>query len=244
MKANVRLSRSWKSVAAVPFVFALVLVVTATESRAEPSTVPMNLDVGDEYRLAFLTSTTRDAISADLADYNAFVSATANAIPELLALSTTWKALASTDLIAARDNSGTDPGAATGVPIYLLNDTLLASNNADLWDGTISEELDVDESGASTEEPLSVWTGSDSSGAGPFFSELGSTSTMTIAGATNQVGEGWILNTVTDFEAEKHLYAISDVLTVPTAVPALTGWATLALVGSLTTLATRILRRN
>ncbi len=63
---------------------------------------------GDFYRLAFVTSTTRDAVPTDIADYNAFVTATAEAVPELLALGTTWSVIGSTASVDARDNTGTD----------------------------------------------------------------------------------------------------------------------------------------
>ena len=33
-------------------------------------TVPTGIDAGDSYRLAFVTSTTRDGTSSDIADYN------------------------------------------------------------------------------------------------------------------------------------------------------------------------------
>ena len=97
-----------------------------------PIVVPTSLDAGDEYRLAFVTSGVRDAQSTDISDYNAFVSAAANAIPELAALETQWFAIASTASVDARDNTGTVPPGA--VRVFLLNDTLLAGSYDDLWD--------------------------------------------------------------------------------------------------------------
>ena len=37
------------------------------------TTVPTGLNIGDQYRLVFVTSTTRDAASTDISVYNTFV---------------------------------------------------------------------------------------------------------------------------------------------------------------------------
>ena len=49
------------------------LVSMALSLQAQVTTVPTGLNGGDQYRLVFVTSTTRDATSSDIADYNAFV---------------------------------------------------------------------------------------------------------------------------------------------------------------------------
>ena len=72
---------------------AALVLVAATGSLASPITVPTGLNPGDAYRLVFVTSTTLDATSSDIADYNAFVSGVANTVPELVALGTTWTAI-------------------------------------------------------------------------------------------------------------------------------------------------------
>jgi hypothetical protein len=105
---------------------ATALLLGATgDGLAQPTTVPSGLSPGDKYRLAFVTSTTRDATSSDIADYNAFVTAVANTVPALTELGTTWTAIGSTAAVDARDNTNTNPGNAEGVPIYLLDGTLL-----------------------------------------------------------------------------------------------------------------------
>ena len=74
-------------------------------SYANPITQPTDLNLGDKYRLVFVTSNTRDATSADISDYNTFVTNTANLVPELLALETTWSVIGSTSTVDARDNA-------------------------------------------------------------------------------------------------------------------------------------------
>jgi hypothetical protein len=95
--------------------------------------------VGDTYRLAFVTTTTGNATSTDIATYNAFVQAAAassTAFPDLG--SATWKVLGSTATVAARDNTGTNPTTdGAGVAVILMDgSTIFATNNTDLWDGS------------------------------------------------------------------------------------------------------------
>ncbi|WP_044035277.1 hypothetical protein, partial [Microcystis aeruginosa] len=111
--------------------------------------VPTGLNPGDQYRLVFVTDGTRDATSTNIDDYNNFVTNEVTGSPLATALTAagftpsaiTWKAIASTDSVAARDNTGTNP-SSTGVPIYLIDGNRVANNNADLWDGSILTGID------------------------------------------------------------------------------------------------------
>ena len=150
----------------------VLLVVAATPVAAAPITVPTSLSPGDPYRLAFVSSITRDATSEDIADYNTFVTNAANAVQKLLDLGTIWTAIASTPSVDARFNTDTLPvsaGGPVGVPIFLLNDTLLVDNYDDLWDGSIDPPLqmglDITESG-DFGYPFGelVWTGTGPDG--------------------------------------------------------------------------------
>jgi hypothetical protein len=144
-------------------------------ASAAPTTLPSDLSPGDEYRLAFYTSTDHDATSGDIADYNLFVTSLANAVAELASLGTTWTLLGSTAAINARDNTSTNPAVdGAGVPIYLLNDTQLATDYSDLWDGTILTPLTVTEDGV-VDDLRTVWTGSGADGTGWDGFELGPT---------------------------------------------------------------------
>lgn len=148
------------------------LTLSATAASAAPITVPIG--VTEPYRLAFLTSIGRGAESSNIADYNAFVTGVADAVTELAALGTDWFAIASTPTVDARDNTGTNP-SATGVPIFLLDGTKLADDNADLWDGTVDTRLHVLETGVllSGNGPI-AWTGTNTDGTGFDGNELGS----------------------------------------------------------------------
>ena len=194
-------------------------------------TVPSGLNPGDQYRLAFVTSTTHNALSSDIDVYNAFVTGVANSQAALAALSTTWKAIGSTASMDARDNTGTNP-SATGVPIYLLNDKLIANNNADLWDGSIDNPLNIDEQGGIL--PALTWTGTISDGMAAGGQALGGLGASVAAGDSNQADSRWAWTFSVSQENPRPYYALSGDLTAPVPIPAafyLFGTAIAALLG-------------
>jgi hypothetical protein len=198
---------------AVPVVSCAALIVAPLALRAAPITLPTGLNPGDQYRLAFVTSATRDATSSDIADYNAFVTAAANSVPELVALGTTWTAIASTGTVSARDNTFTPPIVSTGVPVYNLAGQLVAASNVDLWDGSLGTPIQYTEAGSVFN--TIVWTGSFSNG---FDNRpLGSSSDPFVAtiGYSNATNAYWMDSNFNDYTTELHaLYAISGELTV------------------------------
>jgi hypothetical protein len=155
------------AIAAIGIAFSALVSI----AQAAPVTVPVGLNPGDQYRLVFVTSTTRDATSANLADYNAFVTAAANSVSELAALGANWRAIASTaGNPNARTNTNTDFAVdGAGVKIFLLDGTtIVADDNQDLWDGTLDNAINRDESGAvlagSGFPDAGVWTGTSFTG--------------------------------------------------------------------------------
>jgi hypothetical protein len=194
------------------------LAITATAALAAPITIPAGLNPGDQYRLAFVTSTFRTATSTDIADYNAFVTAAANSQTELAALGTTWMAIASTATVDARDNTGTNP-SSTGFPIFLLDpaSTKIADNNADLWDGDLDAALNVTESGTSIAPSRDlVWTGTTSTGEGQPGRVLGSTDPQ--YGLYFDPSVRWVSSANDPNTFGGRFYGLSGILTV-TAVP-------------------------
>ena len=126
--------------------------------------LPDGLSPGDKYRIVFVTSGTRDATSSNINDYNTHVNTAANAVGAVTAPlnQTDWKAIGSTASINALVNTGTN---SVGVPIYLVDGTsLVASDNADLWDGELLSTIDLDEFGMTISS--FVWTGTSSDGTG------------------------------------------------------------------------------
>jgi len=91
---------------------------------------------GDQYRLAFHTSTTRDATSTDINDYNAFVNTVADgsvAFPDL-GDGDKWKVVGSTETVSARQNTGTETNSDMGI-FVLDGTTMIAQDSDDMWNG-------------------------------------------------------------------------------------------------------------
>ena len=145
-----------------------------TEVAAGWSLIPSGLGLGDRFRLLIVTSTTRDAQSAAIADYDAHVqSAVVNNGPaDIRSYSTGFKVLGSTETVNARDHTETR-ATDTSAPIYYLNGAKVADDYAGLYDGGWDSDVPRDESGSEIGEfvpdypdessPL-VWTGTDSDG--------------------------------------------------------------------------------
>ena len=163
---------------------------TQTIENTVPQPVPSNwgllpsgLGAGDHFRLVFLSSTTRDGQSTNIADYNTFVqTAAAAGHTDIRQYSSEFKVVGSTADVDARDNTATrytgDDTAMTnddgdvGVPIYWLGGNKVADEYRDFYDETWDDEANAkDESGndrsisGSSDFPF---TGSDHDGTEAF----------------------------------------------------------------------------
>ena len=151
------------------------------EVLASWSLTPAGLAVGDQFRLIFLSSTKRNALSTDIADYNTFVQDRAAAgHAGILAYSGGFGVIGCTAAVDARDNTST---TGTGVPIYWLDGAKVADDYADFYDGSWADEVnDKDESGADAHDTSQSdnypFTGCQNDGTEEF------------AGATNPRGLG------------------------------------------------------
>lgn len=198
-------------------------ILTISGANAAPITAPTGLNLGDQYRLVFVTSGVTPVSSTDIADYDAFVTAQANTITELVTLNTNWRVIGGTASVNLRDHTDTVPstvtGGSLGVPIYLLNGVQLVDSYDNLWDGSIDVPLNVDESGAtfvSTLYQSSVATGSaygTRDGTTYAGRELGSTSGP-ILGDAQRTDVGWAGAVGVPAGGSYHLYGISDLITV------------------------------
>ena len=120
------------------------------------SLIPTGLSASDKFRLIFISSssTRRDAVPTDIADYNTFVQGLAAAgHTDIQAYSAGFSVVGCTADTDARDNTGT---TGTGVSIYWLNgdpdNAKVADDYDDFYDGEWDEERpnqNRDESGNS-----------------------------------------------------------------------------------------------
>ena len=152
--------------------------------------VPDDAELGDGFRLLFVTSGERDAFSSKIADYNEFVQrAAASGRDDIRPYSSLFRALASTNGKAARDNTATThTPSAPGLPIWWLNGPRAANDYADFYDGNwdhgdpaYNEDGTVELEGSPCDASDAVWTGSSADGDREANRTLGFTTTA-IAG--------------------------------------------------------------
>ncbi len=171
---------------------------------------------GDKYRLVFITSTDQAAESSDINHYNSLMQGVADAAGLGEA---TWKVIGSTNTVDARDNTSTNPEEdGVGCPILLIDgSTVVANNNADLWDGEIQHIINLTETGEiRTGWPL---TGTylnglkaPGNGEGSSFSALGGGGE--IQQGRSDITTEWIWRTWTGSPSARAMYAMSDPLIV------------------------------
>lgn len=121
-----------------------------------------------------------------------------------------FSAIASTPFVDARDN------APVVGPVYNLAGELVAADFGEMWDQFIDAPIWIDENGAMVEQ--FVWTGTFLDGAAAFALGNG---TVSMQGFSGQNNNTWILAGATGEDALRSLYALSALITVPSAaVPA------------------------
>ena len=199
----------------------IAALIVASSASAQSIYQPLGLQPGDEYRLLFVTDGKRNALSAEIADYNAFVASEANQPNSLVGgLATDWFAIASTNDVDAIGNTGTDPSPPgdTGVPIYLVDGASRIANHYDhLWAGAqvlLLSAPNLTQYGVAPSSPQNnVWTGTDYNGvAGGIGGAIGADNTPTLGSSVSPVGR-WINNNFTSVASEaKSFYAISSIL--------------------------------
>ena len=172
------------------------------------------LNPGDQYRVIFTTTGRTDATSGSIAYYDAFVQSAAEetgSVTEGLNLS--WQAIASTSTVAARDHLNAPDTSTADITLFRTDGAVIATSYADFWDGTLAVGMFVNQYGNSViGAPSTMWTGTRSDGSAYVDQELGS-------GVSAGIGTGTASSTWTEYStqgvnAENHLYAMSNVVTV------------------------------
>jgi len=162
----------------------LLCTILSADIYAQVVTIPTELNPGDKYRLAFVTRDMTPALSSDIATYDAFVTAQADEIADLVNLETTWRVIGSTPTISAKFHTGTDntPPGINGVPIYRLDGALIATDYDDLWDGSLQNPLQIAQDG-SLVVSWGSWTGTRTFGRAIPGDELGAADLTVVDGA-------------------------------------------------------------
>lgn len=170
---------------------------------------------GDTYRLCFASSTSRDATSGVIADYDTHVQNAANASALDIGIDegVTWKALVSTNTVDADVNTGTDTG--TDEAILDLASNIIANDYADMFDGSIDNTFGLEEDGLTQSTPASneLWTGTISGGTKHLTQYMGNGGNVQ-TGKTDQTGSTWTAAFNRGETDLRPIRAISQVLTV------------------------------
>ena len=158
---------------------ATALLALAAPAQAQTEMVPADwalkpadLGAGEQFRLIFVSSTGRDALSTDIADYNTFVRTRAAAgVTAIQTYADDFTALVSTESVNARTNTLTR-ATDTDVPIYWVKSGSVDAGDratddyADFYDATWkTNALGRNESGGSMAfTSTSFWTGTNTDG--------------------------------------------------------------------------------
>lgn len=205
-----------------PTVLLLVLISWVPEAVSEVVRQPAGLQPGDQYRLWFTTSETRNAQPSDIEDYNTFVQSVADRAPVVGSWGLTWKAVASTRRVDARDNTDTNRLVGEGVPIYRIDGQRFVKNYKYLWPIDVDTDqaripLHITELGTTLSDlppglmGIPVWTGTTREGVASGPLPLGGNRALighakgdsSFAFSASNLGRNQLA----------HVYAISDVLT-------------------------------
>lgn len=206
----------------------------ASISYASPITIPPGLAPGGQYRLVFVSADrTSLTLANTMATYNSFVTTEADANAQLAALTTFWRAIASTAAVTATVNVG-----VYNVPVYNLAGQLVAVSDgaSGLWSGALAAPVGYDQNGNAF--ATNVWTGTTATGAGAgpaagylgalggsyrlpgdclsFYTPAqGGVGTCAEYGYSGFATGGWV-DAGTNFSVNQSyaMYGISDVLTV------------------------------
>ena len=164
------------------------------------------------YQYVFVTSGTYSEASSDIADYNDFVQAAADAGSLTSGLNLEWTAIVSTS-----GGGIANVNALVSGPVYGLDDTKVADNYADMWDGSLDAGIQIDENGDDVGGNVAVYTGSLSTGVGDNAENdyrLGTTFPEVRIGRTGNTTGGWIQSQAWSNPALQ-FYALSELVSPP-----------------------------
>jgi hypothetical protein len=202
---------------------ALIWIAVGANSRVEAGGIalstPAGLTPGESFRFVFVTDGGTTATSSNIAVYNSFVNMQAGGATYNGSV-VTWDAIGSTTAVNAIDNVGQQPI----VGVFLADGTLVTTSTTTtgLWSGTLSHQIDEDLSGP---QGGFLWTGTTSAGVA---AAVGANSSGPLGdihhptqGITNVTSSLWVDDQVGNAPPDGpfQMYAISDVLVVPSVVP-------------------------
>ena len=201
-----------KKLLSVLSVFALAAIAAGTASAGSIAT-PTGLNPGDQFRIVFLTFPASATLptSSNLSTYDNIVSSDATGYT-YGGNSPIWKAIVSNSTTDARDHIGLLSTSLN--PLYTVDGTKVSTGN--LWNGTLLSPINRFIDGGITNAIVYTGTKADGTKSNP-VGPVG-TDWVNVGFAAN-TDSTWTAYTQSSPAAYRQLYGISDVLTVPAAVP-------------------------
>jgi len=209
-------------------VTAAILLVASTAQAANP---PPGLQPGDTYQRIFVTSFDARVVSfndfpPEVGEFGSVVggdwnvnraAANAGLLPGWNGTDLPWKAILSDSTTDARDHI-----SVLG-RVYNMNNELVATSAADLWDGTLLHAIRYDEFGVAVANETRVWSGTNGLGESiPGQNALNwhdPNNNTAVIGAPLSTTSDWIASYYLFSNTANRLYGISPVLTVPAPEP-------------------------
>ena len=195
----------------------LLLLAAGTRTLQAAVIAPAGLNPGDQFRIMFLTSGTRNATSSDISVYDAFVTAAALAggLTTYGGNPVAWQVFGATPTV-----SGISRIPLSSPAFYRVDGTLIATSGSDLWDGGIAVPINRTETGAIV-AIAQVWSGINNVDGSPFNARaLGGTDVNGTANSDNlnalSLGH-WFTGGLQNRNNLYPFYGVSEVLTVPRA---------------------------
>jgi len=229
------------------------LSAQAAYLASDDALVPAGLVDGNVFHLAFVTSGVQQAKDRGgvLSAYDTLVQGYADGASSLVKdAGLTWKVIGSVNAVTAGNyglsadvaqEDARDHALVSGA-VYLLNGTKIADDNADMWDGSLDANPNIDETGA-TPGNTNVFTGTQANGTvsagavtwGP-GEGLGPQDDRVRVGVFDQSNYLWLDYNSVNGDNAYHFYALSEKITVgvdPIPEPGTMGLLMLGLVGLL-----------
>jgi hypothetical protein len=191
----------------------LFIVVDITRAQV----VLPNLPAGTKYQIIFFTENTTPATDPDIADYNTFVTAQANADSTLAALGVQWNAVGSTATVNANVNAANVKVGGSYLPVYDTQGNIVSDQaSGGLYSGSLLAPPNYDQHGVSFFPPanggVNVWTGSTPFGNGFAGNTLGN-ATGAATGGSGFTDGRWASAGAFATTTQISLYALSAPIT-------------------------------
>ena len=186
---------------------------------------------GDTYRLVFCAEDVYQATSTNIDVYNAYVQADAEAA---CLKGVNWFCIGSTATVDAVDNTGTTGSDTDGAFFLMDGSTTAASNIAEFWGygWAGNEAIDLNENGVTPSYGSitsgwagwnATWTGTGGDGTkwdhNANVQALGNANTILGLAHGAATGSQWIARSSATNSGFAHLYAMSEVLSIPNTLP-------------------------